>query len=52
MEKKYKLIAEGYDLDKIASKVCDLMQLEPFNIWATGKNAHGLRQEVYYAIGQ
>jgi len=37
MEKKYKLIAEGYDLDKIASKVCDLMQLEPFNIWATGK---------------
>ncbi|MCK4468370.1 MAG: transposase, partial [Desulfobacterales bacterium] len=37
MEKKYKLAAEGYDLDKIASKVCDVMQLEPFNIWATGK---------------
>jgi putative transposase len=37
VEKKYKLIAEGYDLDKIVSKVCDLMQLEPFNIWATGK---------------
>ena len=37
MEKKYKLVAEGYDLDKIASKVCDVMQLEPFNIWATGK---------------
>ena len=37
MEKKYKLAAEGYDLDKIASKVCDVMQLEPFNVWATGK---------------
>jgi len=37
MEKKYKLAAKGYDLDKIASKVCDVMQLEPFNIWATGK---------------
>ena len=37
MEKRYRLVAEGYDLDKIASKVCDVMQLEPFNIWATGK---------------
>jgi REP element-mobilizing transposase RayT len=37
MEKKYKLAARGYNLDKIASKVCDVMQLEQFNIWATGK---------------
>jgi len=37
MEKKYKLTAQGYDLDKIASKVCDIMHLEKFNIWATGK---------------
>jgi hypothetical protein len=37
IEKKYKLAAQGYDLDKITSKVCDVMQLEQFNIWATGK---------------
>ena len=37
MEKSYRLVAEGYDLDKIVSKVCDVMQLEPFNIWAPGK---------------
>jgi len=37
MEKKHKLTAQGYDLEKLASKVCDIMQLKPFNIWATGK---------------
>ena len=37
MEKRYRLVGEGYDLDKIVSKVCDVMQLEPFNIWAPGK---------------
>ena len=37
MEKRYRLVAKGYDLDKIASKVSDLMQLKPFEIWAPGK---------------
>ncbi len=37
MEKSYTLVAKGYDLDKIASKVSDLMQLKPFEIWAPGK---------------
>lgn len=37
MEKRYRLAAEGYDLDKIVSKVCEVMQLEPFNIYAPGK---------------
>lgn len=37
MEKRYRLLAEGYDLDKVAAKVCTVMQIEPFNIWATGK---------------
>ena len=31
------MVAEGHDLDKIISKVCDLMQLEPSDIWAPGK---------------
>jgi len=30
MEKSYALVANGYDLDKIASKVSDLMQLNSF----------------------
>ena len=37
MERRYRWVTEGYDLDKIVSKVCDVMQLEPFNIWAPGK---------------
>ena len=37
MEKRYALVAKGYDLDKIASKVSDLMQLRSFEIWAPGK---------------
>ena len=37
MEKRYRLAAEGYDLNKIVSKVCEVMRLEPFNIWAPGK---------------
>ena len=31
------MVAEGYDLDKIVSKVWNLMQLEPSDIWALGK---------------
>ena len=31
------MVAEGYDLDKIVSKVSDLMQLEPSELWAAGK---------------
>ena len=37
MEKSYTLVAKGYDLDKIATKVFDLMQLKPFEIQAPGK---------------
>jgi hypothetical protein len=31
------LVAEGYDPDKIVSRVCDLMQVEPSELWAAGK---------------
>jgi hypothetical protein len=34
MEKRYKLVSQGYDLDKLASKVCDILKLELYNIWA------------------
>ena len=31
------MVAEGYDLDKIVSRVSDLMQLEPSELWAACK---------------
>jgi REP element-mobilizing transposase RayT len=34
---RYRLAAKGYDLDEIASKVCDLVQVEPADLWAVGK---------------
>jgi putative transposase len=37
MEKRYRLAAEGYDLDTIASKVCDMMDIEASSFWASGK---------------
>ncbi len=37
MEQKYRLVSKGYDLDKLASNVCDVMELERLNIWASGK---------------
>ena len=36
--RKYKaFVAKGYDLDKLASRVCELMHLEPAELWAPGK---------------
>ena len=29
MKKRYRLQAKGYDLDKLASRMCDFMHLEP-----------------------
>jgi putative transposase len=37
MEKRYRLAAEGYDLDTIGSKVCDMMEVEASSLWAPGK---------------
>jgi putative transposase len=37
MEKRYRLAAEGYDLDTIGSKVCDMMDVEASSLWAPGK---------------
>jgi putative transposase len=34
---RYSLLAKGYDLDKIALKVSDLIQVHPSEIWLTGK---------------
>jgi len=37
MEHSYRLASEGYDLDKVASRVCDIVQVEPSEVWAAGK---------------
>ena len=37
MKKRYDLITKGYDVDKIASKVSELMKIDPSDIWAPGK---------------
>lgn len=37
MEKRSRLAAEGYDLDTIGSKVCDMMDVEASSLWAPGK---------------
>ena len=37
MEHRYRSASDGYDLDKIASKVCDIVHLEPSELWAAGK---------------
>jgi hypothetical protein len=37
MEKRYRLAAEGYDLDTISSKVCDMMDVDASSLWAPGK---------------
>ena len=37
MERRYKLLARGYDLDKIAERVSKVMELEMSEIWAPGK---------------
>ena len=53
MEKRYRLAAKGYDLDKIASKVSDLMQLKPSEIWAPGKERKRVKARIllcYWAI--
>ena len=34
MEQKYTLMAQGYDLEKIAERVTALMELEASDIWA------------------
>ena len=37
MKKRYDLITKGYDIDKIASRVSELMMIDPSDIWAPGK---------------
>ena len=52
LEKSYRLQDKDRDLEKFASRMCDLMRVEPVELWAQAKSANGLRQEVYDAVGR
>lgn len=34
---RHRLASEGYNLDKVTSRVCDIVHLEPSEVWAAGK---------------
>ncbi len=38
LDRKYRLQAQGYDLEKIARRVASLFEIEPENIYAPGKH--------------
>jgi putative transposase len=48
MEKRYALLAKGYDLDKLAVKVSELMGLKPSEIWAPGKERKRVKARSLY----
>jgi len=37
LKKHYRLQAKGFDLEKLASRVCNTMHLKPAGLWAPGK---------------
>ena len=53
MDRKYALGAQGYDLDKIAARVADLMGLEAFEIWSLGRERRRVQARsllCYWAV--
>jgi hypothetical protein len=40
LEQKYSLHARGYDIDKVADRVCELLDVKRSNIWAPGKERY------------
>jgi putative transposase len=40
MQRKYSLKARGFDLDKVARRVADLLHIEYDVVWAVGKQSH------------
>ena len=53
MERKYLLRSMGYDLDNVSEKVADLMKLELFEIWSSGKERRKVQARsllCYWAV--
>jgi REP element-mobilizing transposase RayT/lambda repressor-like predicted transcriptional regulator len=53
LERKYHLSAQGYDLDKIASRVAECLRVDPSEIWSGGKDRKRVRARsllCYWAV--
>ncbi len=53
MKRKYALQAQGIDLDKIANRVADLLEIDIENVWASGKYHHIIKARsllCYWAV--
>jgi hypothetical protein len=53
MERKYHLQAQGIDIAKIATRVSELLGLEPFRIWGPGKERNRVNARsllCYWAV--
>ena len=48
MEKKYALLADGYDLERLAVKVSELMGIKASEIWAPGKERKRVKARSLY----
>jgi len=54
MERKYHLQAQGIDIAKIATRVSELMGVEPLGIWGPGKERNRVNARsllCYWAVG-
>ena len=43
LEQKYSLQARGYDMDKVADRVCELLDVKRSDIWAPGKDRYRVK---------
>ncbi len=53
LERKYRLKAEGYTLEKLADRVAGLLRVEPKDLWSAGKYAKNVRARsvfCYWAV--
>jgi len=53
MEEKYRLAAQGYDMDKVAARVSELLGIKPTEIWKLGKERRRVEARsllCYWAI--
>jgi putative transposase len=43
MQRRHKVRAQGFNLDKVAERVCDVLELGKFDLWAAGKDRNRVR---------
>ena len=53
MQRKYALLAQGIDLDEIAKRVANLLNMNPAEVWASGRYRHIVKARslfCYWAV--